>query len=233
MMLQLPALVVAVTGGALFAWAASRFFLESRRTGELELLLTTPVGSETILSGQWSALKRLLRWPVTVMAGTLLLRLVSPMLLSRPGVISWSAFDMVSVVISVVNTLLAIGALCWLGLWFGLQARGQASAIVWTVGLGKGVPLVISILGSILLSVLYSNLRAFSPGRSMGLSYLFVLPQMAIFLLYLWFIREAKRRLLQKLAGAEPTSFSLRESISEATRGAGDAIGKLRRWTPS
>ena len=51
----------------MFAWAASRFFVEARRTGELELLLTTPLGAKQIVSTQWEVLKRGLRWPLVVM----------------------------------------------------------------------------------------------------------------------------------------------------------------------
>src|SRR5262249_56298563 len=36
--------VGALCGGAVVAWVASRFFINVRRTGELELLMTTPLG---------------------------------------------------------------------------------------------------------------------------------------------------------------------------------------------
>ena len=51
-------LATSTLGSALFAWAASRFFVEARRTGEIELLLTTPVGAKQIVSTQWQVLKR-------------------------------------------------------------------------------------------------------------------------------------------------------------------------------
>ena len=43
-------LAVSVLEGCLFAWAASRFFIETRRSGELEILLTTPAAAGTIVS---------------------------------------------------------------------------------------------------------------------------------------------------------------------------------------
>ena len=46
------------------------YFVEARRTGELELLLTTPLGAEQIVAGQWRALKRLLFAPALLLALT-------------------------------------------------------------------------------------------------------------------------------------------------------------------
>ena len=40
----MPSLAISALESALIAWAASRFFVEARRTAELEVLLTTPVG---------------------------------------------------------------------------------------------------------------------------------------------------------------------------------------------
>src|ERR1043165_1009050 len=61
-------------GDALLAWAACRFFFEARRSGELELLLTTPAGAQALVSAHWTAMKRLLRWPAVVVITPLLLQ---------------------------------------------------------------------------------------------------------------------------------------------------------------
>lgn len=47
---------------------ACRFFVEARRTGALELLLTTPITDRSIRSGRRQALIRLFFWPVTAIA---------------------------------------------------------------------------------------------------------------------------------------------------------------------
>ncbi len=77
-------LATSAFSGALFAWAASRFFVEARRTGELELLLTTPCGASELVSTQWAVLKRQLRWPMLLMLAPALLQTVSAVLL-MPG----------------------------------------------------------------------------------------------------------------------------------------------------
>ena len=47
---------------------ACRFFAEARRTGALELLLTTPITDRSVRSGRRRALIRLFFWPVTAIA---------------------------------------------------------------------------------------------------------------------------------------------------------------------
>jgi len=211
--------------GALLAWAASRFFIEARRTGELELLLTTPLGAEAIISGQWIAL-RLLRWPVAALLAAIFLQdFFNYNFWSRPSTAIWPSI-LVSMPLSVGHLLLGIGAGCWAGLWFGFKVRRQAGAIVWTVGLTWGVPILatlLSVLGQIILiPFLVSSSRTWA---SSYVNFPWVLSQVAVLFFYLWLIRWAKRRLLERLAGAEPMSASLRPRIVAAIRNA-------RRWTP-
>ena len=151
-----------VLEGALFAWAASRFFVEARRTGELELLLTTPLGAREIVSTQWHVLKRLLRWPMLVLLAPTLLEAVFTA--ARIGMSSSHGPDgsfvvpyAISFLVRSLDIYFGVGALCWVGLWFGLKSGGQARAIVWTVGLVRGLPWLITILWSILFSVLITS----------------------------------------------------------------------------
>ncbi len=223
---------IAVIQSSLFAWAASRFFVEARRTGELELLLTTPLGAKAIVSDQWQSLKRLFLWPVLVLLMPILWRFVTIMTANSS---SWSTalpyhVGVISI-FSAVNTCLGAAALCWLGLWFGLKARGQAAAILWTIGLGSGVPYLFTSLLQTLFILLFrtSILR----GSSL-FAYAGAWPSHVLTLLfYLWLIRLAKRRLAQELAGAGPPTFNLSRSISNAARDTAAAIRAARHWTPS
>jgi len=63
----------AVLGGWMMASVSARFFAAARQGGDLELLLTTPIGAKTIISDQWKVLKRLFVWPVLVMQVGLLI----------------------------------------------------------------------------------------------------------------------------------------------------------------
>ena len=221
--------------GALFAWAASRFFVEARRTGELELLLTTPFGAREIVSTQWNVLKRRLRWPVLVMLAPTILQAATTVAEMRtsssfgPGG-SFRLHYLISSLVGLVDIFFGVGALCWVGLWFGLKAGGQARAIVWTVGLVKVLPFLIVMLCWILFAMLA---KAGLGLRSPPYWILMSLPQAVTLLLYLGLIRLARQRLLGELAGAEPLKFSLRQSISSAVRDAVSSFRKARHWTPS
>jgi ABC-type transport system involved in multi-copper enzyme maturation permease subunit len=217
--------------GAMFAWAASRFFVEARRTGEIELLLTTPFGAREIVSTQWGVLKRRLRWPMLVMLVPVLLSAainIAAMPTSSsfgPGY-SFRLYYAIRSLGILVDIFVGVGALCWVGLWFGLKAGGQARAIIWTISLVKGVPFLISILLSVLARLAVSR----SP---LPFWVMLWLPQVATPVFYLGMIRLARRRLLGELTGAGPMKFDLRQSISSAARDAVAAFRKARHWTPS
>jgi hypothetical protein len=220
-------LASAALEGALFAWAASRFFVEARRTGELELLLTTPLGARELVSAQWAVLKHRLRWPMLVLFIPWLLGVFTG-LLAHPQ--SQWLLGAVFGLIGCGEIFLGVGALCWLGLWFGLKAGGQGRAIVWTISLAKGLPFVITILCWYPLAALSGAVFGW---RSSFYSITMWLPQVVTLALYLGLIRLARRRLLGELAGAEPMKFDLRQSISSVAHDASGAFRKARHWTPS
>jgi hypothetical protein len=226
--------------GALFAWAASRFFVEARRTGELELLLTTPFGAREIVSTQWEVLKRRFRWPMVVLLAPALLQ--AGVFLQRGfGYPDWYRLQYAtSMLISCVNIFFGVGALCWVGLWFGLRAGGQARAIVWTVSLVKGLPCLIFVLCWVVFSVLSlsaggrnSPLFSVAVGRNfLPLWVVTSLPQVLNLVCYLGLIRLARQRLLGEWAGAEVMKFDLRQFTSSAARDAVAVFRKARHWTP-
>jgi ABC-type transport system involved in multi-copper enzyme maturation permease subunit len=229
--MQLPVLGFSLVEGALFAWAASRFFVETRRTGALELLLTTPMGARTLVSGQWHALKRLLAGPVVV--------LVTPSLFwgfrvifLQLGYPAWPSYYVFSSVVALVNTVLSVGAIGWLGLWFGWRARGQAGAIVWTLCLAKGVPFLIYTLSlSFMSAIVWGFIRGSVPPFTYGV--VSFVPHIATLVFYFWLIRGAQRRFARALPAGMPRSFDLQESLANAKRDVAATIQKARRWTPS
>jgi len=220
--------------GALFAWAASRFLVEARRTGELELLLTTPAGASQLVSTQWAVLKRLLRWPMLVMLVPPILGPVSILTMNRvwlgPNYAVFRLNYVINELFYCVNVFFGVGALCWLGLWFGLRAGTQGGAIAWTVGVVKGLPYLLGVLSWMLFSAL--GAYAFSGGSPVGFLVVRSLPQMVDLLFYLTLIHVARRRLLGELGGADPIHLDLRQAVSAAARDALAAARNLRHWTP-
>jgi len=62
--LSFPLALALLALKALFGVQACRFFVEARRNGALELLLSTPLTAKQIIDGQWLALQRIFLWPV-------------------------------------------------------------------------------------------------------------------------------------------------------------------------
>jgi len=152
---QLGTLNIFFSGGAgaLLAWAAGSYFYEAKRSGELELLVSTPLGARDIIAGYWRAVWRSLRGMWLLMAFLILLEfLMTPALLLRARPLGFGLMILRSGLHPVVAALDVI-ALCWVGMWFGLLARKPVLVAAWTVGLVIGLPWVISYVLMICLSL--------------------------------------------------------------------------------
>jgi hypothetical protein len=220
---NLPWLALQLVSGALIAWAASRFFVKARRTGELELLLTTPVGAEQVVAGQWRALKGLLLPPVVLIVLFVATPTILPALLPYQSHYRldpvWRVYLVGGTVLSMAYVVVGLAALCWLGLWFGLKSPGQASVLLRAIALGQVVPYLASYGGS--FSVIPLRYVLFGPGGPLPLAYSLVpcLPQFLVLLYFISLIRWARRRLRQELSRAGPARFTLRRG--PAAGGAG------------
>jgi ABC-type transport system involved in multi-copper enzyme maturation permease subunit len=216
-------LPLSMLSGALLAWAMTRFMIESRRSGTLELLMTTPIGAKTIVSGQWNSLKQLLRWPVVVLLFPYLLQIV--MVGSRVGS-AWQ-IDQITrqwayIFFGMANTFFGIGALCWTALWFGYKIHNQAGAIVWTVGIAKGVPFFIYLVSRSLFAAGF-----FSAGLMTPYDVRWVIPQFLTLLFYVRLMLWVKARFLEEFPGSEPLRFTLLQLVSQ-----GNSQTKMAFQTP-
>jgi len=132
--------------------------------------------------------------------------------------------------LSFANTFLGTGALCWLGLWFGLAVRRPMAAVFYAVGLAQGVPWLASLV------VLLFGTAGVSPfGRWFPMPYAMAswLPEAAVLLFNIGLFRLAGHRLAASLMAAEPTQFDWRQSAASAMRDAGTAFRPAHPWTPS
>jgi ABC-type transport system involved in multi-copper enzyme maturation permease subunit len=138
--LSFVGLGVVLFSGGLLAWAGARFFLDTRRQQDLELLLTSPVGSRNILSGQWRVLQRALKWPLVVV---LLFAIPSAFeTATAPRAEVWSVTPTFLIAL---NLALEVLALCWVGMCFGLRARSRVAALIQTLGLVQLLPLAVAV----------------------------------------------------------------------------------------
>jgi hypothetical protein len=211
-------LAISVVQACLFAWAASRFFVEGRRTGELELLLTTPAGADRIVSSQWIWLRRTLLLPVTLMVAPYIVSTASTLwqLSLGPPQGFWSLPSYVVFQMSFlsVNTIIGVVALFWAGLWSGFKARSQAAAVVRTLVLAKGAPYLIGLLGNLLIMALFSV-----PGGgffSLIRQWMFLLPTTANLLYFLWLWRWARRRLRAEIGHQDTARFNWPQFVQRA-----------------
>jgi hypothetical protein len=121
---------------------ASRFFIDGRRTGLLELVLTTPLSVPEILRGHWGALWRTFRSPVLgllVMQGVLGVAQWAQSRGSARGVgsggfpVDFASYQAVSIAAGLVLSITGLLALTWFGMWMGLTSRKLPVAVVKTL----------------------------------------------------------------------------------------------------
>jgi hypothetical protein len=190
---------------ALFARAGSKFFYDSKRSGQLETLLTTPLGPRGVVEGQWSALKKLLAWPVAVALGVMLLDEDISLLteIGQPGGYSpgWVTQCFVTWGIDIASSILGILAVCWFGMLFALKGKGAAGIMLRAAGLGTCVPALFKTLFA------YGAERITFTVSSNGLwtgTMTNWLEEIIVMLYYLWLFRRARKGVLRELSGAPP-----------------------------
>ena len=120
----------------LVAVQASRFFVEARRSGALEVLLCTPLKSRDFIKGQFQALQRLFGWPL---ATFILLNFIpllfqihstitSPSLTQFGDTLLFFAGSLGGIGLFTVGLLADFFAVAWVGMWLGLSLQRPALA---------------------------------------------------------------------------------------------------------
>lgn len=125
----------------IFTAQACRFFIESRKNGALELLLTTPLRSRDIVRGQWLALRRIFLWPLIVFGLLNLTPLVFIVCRALAGAGLYQALGPIAGAIGAllftlfctVGLLADIVTIGWVGMWLALTAKKPRLAPVWTI----------------------------------------------------------------------------------------------------
>lgn len=204
---------------ALFARAGSMFFYESKRSGQLEMLLTTPLGPQGVLEGQWSALKKLLAWPVAIALGAMLLDedLLLITQVGQPGAFNfgWTAQCFITWGIDITSSILGILAVCWFGMLFALKGKTTVGIILRSAGLGTGLPALFKTLFA--LGAERITFTVSSSGLWQGTIANWI-EELIIALYYLWLFRYARRRVIEALSGMAKESSSPRKTTRTETR---------------
>ena len=146
----------------LFAWMAGRFLCDARRSGELELLITTTGGATGIVRDQWFAVVRLLRGPLLLVGiGALPAAAAS---VSVGGMAGGELFGVLRGVCGMANVVLGVFAICWVGMWRGLVAKRPSGVVLWAVGLVEGIPLAAVGLLGVMFGTVTSGVGPFGLG---------------------------------------------------------------------
>jgi hypothetical protein len=165
-LLSFTGLAVMVGASSLLAWAGARFFQHTTHQQDLELLVTTPMGSRDILAGQWRVLRHGLKFPLMV---TLALALPAGAALVYDFLHSYREefYFLLPPFLVAVNLAAEALALCWVGMRFGLIAPTLANAVLRTVALVQVLPLVLAagIMTILAFLAAQSMSRFDAPGR--------------------------------------------------------------------
>lgn len=191
---------------ALFARAGSKFFHDAKRSGQLETLLTTPLGPRGVMEGQWSALKKLLAWPVAIGLGAMLLDedILLITQIGQPGgyTFSWFAQCLVTWSIDIANGILGVLAGCWLGMMFALKGKNALGIMMRAAGLCTAVPALFKMLFAYGVDriTFTASANGLWPGTITNW-----LEEFIIVAYYLCLFRWAKNDVERELSGAQPS----------------------------
>jgi hypothetical protein len=162
----------------LYLWAASeasRFFVDARRSGLMELLLVTPLTNREVVLGQWHALLRMFGLPAVfllmVQLTGVILSQLSPMNSMVPAGAAYSPSLALSLFTGAIGALCTMGnlvALMWFGMWMGLISKNASLATLKTVVFVQVLPWLGISFGAGLIVLGLMLPRLFGSGPASG-----------------------------------------------------------------
>lgn len=161
---------------------------EDRRSGSLELLLSTPLSTRKMISGQMLALRHLFLKPVLLLvASELWIVFFSLQYSDEEGL-------KIRILLSVIMLVADLWTLGWLGMWLGLKSRGVNRSIATALWWVLAVPTVVALIVQILIQI--SFLRIVLSNQSLVFIYLPLVIGLLtdLILVFLW----ARPRLLSR-----------------------------------
>jgi hypothetical protein len=134
--------VTNLLGLLLYFWMtahATRFFVDGKRTGALELILCTPVTPRTITRAQWRSYVQAFWLPFLLLTGTEHMVLTMQWLNMPTPMTVYMIATQVQSVVTGISTAIAIG---WFGMWMGLRSQKPHLAIIKTFVFVFVVPVI-------------------------------------------------------------------------------------------
>jgi len=129
----------------LIAGVACRAFVQARRSGAMELILTTPLAAETLVAGHWATLKAGLTPALVGFAGAhVLMGVGMQMAMTAEPVPFLFGGAMVQSLFQVLGFVTRTFALCWVGMWTAVTCVKYSHAVMRTLLLVLVLPWILS-----------------------------------------------------------------------------------------
>jgi len=159
--LEVASYVQIAFGFGLLLWTASqasRFFVDGRRTGALELVLVTPTTGKEVIHNQWRALLHVFLLPTLVLVAVnvagnevLIMKLKQSLAkASQPTpVISFNILDyqIISLFVGVIKLVGNLVAVAWFGMWMGMTSSKTSIAVFKTICFVIVLPAIAMLFG--------------------------------------------------------------------------------------
>lgn len=140
------------------ATQSSRFFVEARRSGLVELLLATPLDSKQIARGQWRGILRQFALPLCLVvlcqaAGTVLFQHRFARGAGAPAGLSALQWELGigTAICTTVGTLASVAALTWYGMWAGMTCKSSNVAALKSLCFVQVIPWFVIAFASMFL----------------------------------------------------------------------------------
>ncbi len=133
----LTVLLISLVAQLLFCHIAVQTFAEGRGTGELEILLTTPLDDRHLVNGLWFLLRRFIGWIAGISVAAEMIVALGQALWGDPyRFLTGDGFQLnfIGKILTVGADTFALCATAWFGLWAGLRSRNSAVAVAKTFG---------------------------------------------------------------------------------------------------
>jgi hypothetical protein len=131
--LGLPSMLLYLGGKLVLIYLACRVFSEARNTGEMEILLTSPIGDRELVTTLWKVLRRGLWWILLIHIINQCLALQTVQTFGVPQDALWAR--LISALLNILAEWFSMVGVVWAGMWFGVQTTRTASAVVKTLAL--------------------------------------------------------------------------------------------------
>ncbi len=148
-LMQISSGVILLAGVIFTLWFASqssRFLVDARHNGMMELLLATPLTPRQIVRGHWRMLLDLFLMPgllflaLQVFVSIVAVVGTSGVSSSMPNQPDYQMMQLVSLVAGVAKFVVGLLAVGWFGIWMGLTSKSPSVALLKTIAFVKVLP---------------------------------------------------------------------------------------------